>query len=258
MRASYILGLGFLTAASLLAPREARAGTRAPLSSLAALPGPVAPRTPEATPAVVGATVKTKDGYGSTRWHDVNASTGRGYCLATTETGYRWMSSWGTSAKSTATDLDLDRLVEKDGKVTLERTRVHFDPSDATLTSKGRSQVELHEIARSAAGVVVWAYRDGRDVVVLARNVERGVESRRPGEEEGMFPFISSDGCPFAGARLDARKAESGSLVQLVGSLPAVGKGKDKVIPHFIVDVSVSRVGRDVEPMLAISVRTRD
>ena len=258
MRASYMVTLMVAASAGLLAPLEVHAATRSPLSALSALPAPLAPRTPEATAAVVGAVVKSKDGYGSTRWHDVNAATGRGYCLSTGENGYRWMSSWGTSAKGTAAELDLDRLVERDGKVTLERTHVHFDPSDATLTAKGRSQVELHEVARTAEGIVVWAFRDGHDVVVLARNVVRGVESRRPNAEEGMFPFISSEGCPFAGARLDARKVSSGTLVQLSVALPAVGTAKNKDASRVIVDASMSRVGRDPEPIIAVSVRTRD
>lgn len=258
MRASYTLATTVVGALSLLAPSEAQAGTKAPLSSLASLPAPTPPRTPETTDAVAGVTVKTKDGYGGTVWHDVNASTGRGYCLATTEGGYRWMRSWGTSSKGTASDLDLDRLVEKDGKATLERTRVHFDPTDASLTTRGRSQVELREIARTPAGIVVWAFRDGKDVVVLARNVERGVESRHPSTEDGGFPFVSADGCPFAGARLDARKPDAGSVAQLTGALAPVGTGKDKVVPRFMVDASLSRVARDPEPMLAVTVRVRD
>lgn len=258
MRASCILFATVVLAAALLASSEARAAATAPLSSLAALPAPAPPRTPEATAAVAGVVVKSKEGYGSTRWHDVNAATGRGYCLSVSEGGYRWMSSWGTSAKGTASDLDLDRLTEKDGKATLERTRVHFEPSDGALTTRGRSQVELREVARTPAGVVVWAFREGRDVIVLARNIERGVEARRPGADEAMFPFVSSDGCPFAGARLDARKAEGGSVAQLTGALPPVGTGKEKVVPRFLVDASLSRVGRDPEPMLAVRVRMRD
>jgi hypothetical protein len=258
MRAICILSVTVTALASVLVPADARAGTTAPLSSLGVLPAPVPPRTPEATATVAGVVVKSKDGYGNTRWHDVNAATGRGYCLSASEGGYRWMSSWGTSAKGSASDLDLDRLVEKDGKATLERTRVHFEPSDATLTTKGRSQVELHEIARTPAGIVVWAFREGRDVVVLARGATSGIESRRTGADEAMFPFVSSDGCPFAGARLDARKAEGGSVAQLVGDLPPVGTGKDKVVPRFLVDASLSRVGRDPEPRIAVSVRIRD
>lgn len=258
MRAEYIVAATVLVGCSLIAPSEAHAGTKAPLSSLAALPAPVPPRAPEALAAVAGVTVKTKEGYRGAVWHDVNAAVGRGYCLTTTESGYRWMSSWGTSSKGNASDLDLERLVEKDGKVTLERTRVHFDPTDASLTTKGRAQVELREVARTPAGVVVWAFRDGRDVVLLARNVERGVESRRASSEEGAFPFISADGCPFAGARLDARKPEGGSVAQLTGALPAVGTGKEKVVPRFLVDASLSRVSRDAEPTIAVTVRMRD
>lgn len=258
MRASYILSATVLVGCALLVPSEAHAGTRAPLSSIAALPAPVPPRTPEATGAVPGLTVKSKDGYRGTVWHDVNAAIGRGYCLATTEGGYRWMSSWGTSSKGSVSDLDLDRLVEKDGKAILERTRVHFDPADASLTAKGRSQVELREVARTPAGIVVWAFREGKDVVLLARNIERGVESRVPPSEEGGFPFISADGCPFAGARLDARKPDAGSVAQLTGTLPPVGTGKDKVVPRFMIDASLSRVARDPEPMIAVTVRVRD
>jgi hypothetical protein len=258
MRASYILSGAVVVGSALLVPSEAHAGARAPLSSLAALPAPVPPRTPEVTGTVPGLAVKSKDGYRGTVWHDVNASIGRGYCLATTEGGYRWMSSWGTSSKGTASDLDLDRLVEMDGKATLERTRVHFDPADASLTTKGRSHVELREVAHTPAGVVVWAFREGRDVVLLARNVERGVESRVPSSEDGGFPFISADGCPFAGARLDARRPDAGSVAQLTGTLPPVGTGKEKVVPRFMVDASLSRVARDPEPMLAVTVRVRD
>lgn len=258
MRASCsLLVAGLSAAVSLLAPADAHAGTTAPLSSLGVLPAAVPPRTPEATAAVPGVVVKSKEGF-KTTWHDVNASTGRGYCIAESEGAYRWMSSWGTSAKGAASDLDLDRLVEKDGKATLERTRIHFEPSDASLTTKGRSQVELHEVARTPTGVVVWAFRDGKDVVVVARRATSGVESRRTGTEDGMFPFVSSDGCPFAGARLDARKAEGGAVAQLSGELPPVGTGKEKVVPRFVVDASLSRVRRDPEPRLAVTIRMRE
>jgi hypothetical protein len=257
MRAARTFVGSSLLLATMLAAPSASAGTTTPVSALASLPRAVPLKTPEATTSIVGLALKTKDGYRDTKWHDLLASTGRGYCLSSGEGGARWMSTYGSSSRSSAEDLDLDHLVEKDGKVTLERTRVHFDPADATLTATGRSQVELHEITRTAAGIVVWAFRDGRDIVVLARNVERGMESPRP-QQDGTFPFISSDGCPYAGARLDARKPEAGTIAQLTGALPAQGTGKDKVIPRFMIDASLSRVSRDPEPMLAIRVRVRD
>lgn len=256
MRAQSVLALPFLAAAVLVAP-AASAGTKSPLSALSAMPGPVAIKAPELPTAIPGLVVKTKDGYGATKWHDLTAATGRGYCLASGEGGYRWMGTYGTSSRGSGEDLDLDRLVEKDGKVALERTRVHFEPTDATITATGRSRVELQEIARTTTGVVVWAFREGRDVVVLARNVERGQESRTR-TDDGMFPFVSADGCPYAGARLDGRKPDQGAIAQLSGALPAKGTGKDKVIPQFVVDASLSRVARDPEPMLAVRVRVRD
>lgn len=248
--------VSLLLGAVLVAP-SAGAATTAPLSSIAALPRPAALKLPEATTTVPGLSIKEKEGYKHSKWYDVNAATGRGYCLAQFEGGSRWMSSTGASDKSDAQDLDLDRLVEKDGKAILERTVVHFDPGYGTVVATGRSHVELHELARNPSGVVVWGYRDGSSVVVLARNVERGLDSRKL-SEEGTFPFASSDGCPYAGARLDARKPDAGSFVQLTGALAPVGTGKDKVFPRFTVDASVSRVARDPEPLLAIRVRMHD
>ncbi|MDB4936038.1 MAG: hypothetical protein JWP87_3010 [Labilithrix sp.] len=259
MHASYKMIAGAaLFACAVLVPSEAHAGTVSPLSSIATMPGLLPLKTPEAITGIAGATVKSKDGYRGSRWHEVTTAAARGYCLTSTEGGFRWMSTYATSSGSNAEDLDLDRLVEKDGKVTLERTRVRFDPSDASLTATGRSRVELHEIARSPDGVVVWAYRDGRDVVVVTRNVDRGVESREVDVERNDFPFVSAEGCPFAGARLDARKPETGTFVQLAGNLAPRGTGKERVTPRFTVDASLSRVARDPEPRIAVRVRVRD
>ncbi len=264
IRAGYTF-TALATLAAVMVPSEAHAGTTSLLSTLAALPAAPAPpapgpvtETPNPPVAVAGVVVKTKDGARDTKWHDLNAATSRGYCLTSTVGGYRWMSSWGTSSRSTPDDLDLEHLSEKDGKVTLERTRLHFDPSDATLTATSTARVELKEIARTPAGVVVWAYRQGRDVIVLAKNVDRGVESRPAESDEATMPFVSAEGCPYAGARMDARKPENGAVVQLSGSLPAHGTGKDKVTPQFMVDVSLSRVARDPEPKLAVRVRVKE
>ena len=267
MRAQYtvVVMATMAAAAAVLVPSEARAGATSPLSALAVMPAspPAAPRasvteTPNPPVAIPGVSVKSKDGYRDTKWHDLNAATSRGYCLVSREGGYRWMASWGTSSRSNAEDIELDRLVEKDGKVTLERTRLHFEPSEASLVATGTARVELHEVARGPAGVVVWGFREGRDVIVLARNVDRGVESRPAESDESAIPFVSAEGCPFAGARLDARKPGEGSVAQLNGALPARGSGKDKVVPQFMVDASLSRVARDPEAKLAVRVRVRE
>jgi hypothetical protein len=262
MRASYTVVVLATIAAAVLVPSEARAGSTSPLSALAVMPAAPAPgrvmESPNPPVAIPGVALKSRDGYRDTKWHDLNAATSRGYCLVSREGGYRWMASWGTSSRSNAEALELDRLVEKDGKVTLERTRLHFEPSDASLIATSTARVELREVARSPAGVVVWGFREGRDVIVLARNVDRGVESRPADSDESSMPFVSAEGCPFAGARLDARNPQNGSVAQLNGALPARGEGKDKVVPQFSVDVSLSRVARDPEAKLAVRVRVRE
>jgi hypothetical protein len=190
------------------------------------------------------------------KWHELTASTARGYCFATSDSGPRWTSTWGLRSRGQAEEIDLDRFVERDGKATFERTRVVLDPKTGTVTAKGRSSVELQEIVRGPEDVVAWAYRDGKDIVILARHAERGVESRRKtNDDDGSFPFVSADECPFAGVRLDARKPDAGAFVQLSGSLPAKGKGKERVVPRFVIDASLSKVARDPEPLLAVRVR---
>ena len=256
MRAQCMWGAASVALLMLAAPSAAGAGT-APLSSIATLKGLGPLRAPSAVTPVPGLTLTTKD-HGRTTWYDLAASTGRGYCLAQKESGYRWMGTYGATANGATEDLELDRLVEKDGTATLERTRVHFDPPSGTVTATGRSQVELTEISRNPAGVVVWAYREERAIVILAKRVEGGVESHQIGSAGAGAPFVSVDGCPFAGARLDARKPEAGAFVQLTGALPAQGTGKDKTVPKFIVDASISRVARDPEPVLAVRVRMHD
>lgn len=247
------------SASATLADASPTAGASSPLSAITALPAlsPVKAAVPQAV-AVPGVTLKTTESRRGAKWHALTATTARGYCFSSTEAGYRWMSDYGTSSTATSSEeLDLSRVVEKDGTATLERTRLVIDPGLGTVTAKGRSTVALRELARSEAGVVVWAFREGKNVIVLARKVERGVESAAK-VDDGTFPFVSADGCPYAGARLDARDPAAGSFVQLSGALPAKGTGKDKVIPRFMVDVSLSRVARDPEPMLAVRVRVKD
>jgi hypothetical protein len=251
------LAVSLLGVVTLSSP-PAAAAARAPLSSLETQKRPTPLKMPETPAAVPGLAMKSKEGPHETRWHDLTAATGRGYCIQSAEGGMSWSRSRGASSRGTAEDFDLVRLVEADAKVTLERTRVHFDPPSGSLTAMARSVVGLSEIARSPAGVVVWAYRDGKDVVVMARGVSRGIESRRRSGDDADERFVSSSDCPFAGARLDARKPDAGSMAQLAGALAPRGSGKDKVASQFIVDASLSRVARDLEPMLAVRVRVHD
>lgn len=254
--------LGLASAAVLLAtlvPTEASAASTSPLSALAALPKPTALKIPTATTTVQGLVLKTTE-HRSSKWHELRSATGRGYCMEIDQgTGRQWTSTFGVSDRGEASELALLRLLTDGEKTSLERTTVKFEPSSAEMVATGRSTVELHEISRQN-GVVVWAYRDGRNVVVIVRNVDRGIEARKPSGEEAepSFPFISVDGCSFAGAHLDTQKIDRGTFAQLVGSLPAKGTGKDKVTPRFTVDASLSRVTRDPEAKIAIRVRVID
>jgi len=252
--------LAALASATLAdASPSATAASSAPLSALGALPAltPVKAAVPQAV-AVPGVTLKTTESRRGTKWHQLTAVTARGYCFSAADPAHRWMSEYGTSSSATSTEeLDLSRLVEKDGAATLERTRLVIDPAAGTVTARGRSTVALHEIGRSAAGVVVWAFKDGKSVVILARNADHGTESKVKIDDE-TFPFVTSDGCPYAAARIDARDPAAGSFAQLSGNLPPKGAGKEKVVPRFIVDVSLSRVARDPEPMLAVRVRVTE
>lgn len=253
-----------LAAASLgltvLASSIANAGTPSPLSTIHTLPqlSPLRATTPVAV-TVPGVTLKTRDGYNGTKWHDLTTATGRGYCFASTDGGFRFMNTMGMSSKSDRDEVDLDRLFEKDGKTMFERTRVALDGTTATVTAVGRATVELQEIGRGPEGLVVWAYRTGPDVIVLTKRADRGMESFQRQSDDGMqVPFVSVDGCPYAGARLDAKKPEAGTFAQLVGTLPAKGTGKEKVEQKFFVDASLSKVARDPEPMISVRIRVRD
>jgi hypothetical protein len=256
MRAEYkFVGASLFVLATSVAP-HASAGTRAPMSSIAALPkaAPIAvPAEPVEIPGVV---VSTKAIRGAQRYHQIEAAKSGGYCLAFSDQPH-FMTTWTVGATEPAADADLDRLVvQKDGRVTLERTRLHMDPHDvSSLRAIARSSVELHEIARTAKGVVVWAYREGTDVVVIARDVDGGTDARS-GVHDSVTAFIQNDGCSFAAMHIDARKPEGGAFGQLVGTLPRQGKAKGTPDVRFVIDASVSRVTRDPEPMLAVRVRT--
>lgn len=247
-------------AAGLFASSMASAGTSSPLSTIRTIPAlaPVRATTPAAV-TVPGVSLKSRDGYGATKWHDLKSSTGRGYCFASTEGGFRFMDNYGVSSKAEPDELDLDRLFEKDGKTLLERTRIAIDGRTGTVTAVGRAVVELQEIGRGPEGVVVWAYRMGPDVIVLTKRVDRGMEGFVRSPDDGTtVPFVSVDGCPYAGARLDAKKPEAGTFAQLIGELPAKGTGKDKTTQKFFVDASLSKVARDPEAMISVRIRVRE
>ena len=87
MRAHRTFLAGSLLLATVLVAPLANAGKTAPISTLSSMSKLTPLHTPEAITALPGVSMKSKDGYNSTRWHDINAATGRGYCLMTWEGG---------------------------------------------------------------------------------------------------------------------------------------------------------------------------
>lgn len=248
---SLALTIGLAAVLSLSA--IANAGQTAAVSSLAALPAASPIR--HASPGKVAGLTLTSSDIGrnkETKWHELTANANQGFCINDHEAGMRWSNSIGASEKTPASDFELLHLADKDGKTTLERTNVHFDSPGGTIAPTGRAQVELTEVARTQNGeVVVFAYRDGSNIVLLARGAESGTESRTLAGDSGMVAFVSADGCNFSGVRLDARKPEGGTVAQMA----VVVKVDAKNSRRFLVDASLSKVARDPEPKLAVRIR---
>ncbi len=241
---------------------EATAGVQSPLSAVPSLPK-LKPSATVGTPGVAsdvlpGVRLKASNAAGASRWLELSAAKKSGYCFEPSQNNLSWTATTGATAGSPSQELTLVRLVETtDGHATFERTQVHFDPASASLTAMGRTSVELKEVARSAAGIAVWAFRSGNQITVLARDVEMTAEVLPAGTADDRPTVFGSD-CGFGGARLDVSKPENGAVAQLAGTLPRGGKGKDAVRARFVVDVSVSRVSVDPEAMLAVRIRMRD
>ena len=238
-----------VAAAALAASSPGTAANKAPVSALPLMPAPRDRSDPPKDYGVAGMTVKE---IGDGPRVELVAATSRGYCIADTKDGL------SLSSSTTSTDdeeLELWRLVETDGKATFERTRFEVAGYLRSPWVKSKTSIELRAVT-SSNGVTVWGFRHPNgDVVLLARGAASGREvPGKKSEEDGSFDLVSSD-CAFGAARLSASAVKAGSLAQLRGSLPPVGEGKAKVVPHFVVDGSMAKLSRDPEPMLAVRVR---
>ena len=250
-RVSSALG-GAAAALAVASTPAAHAASSEPLSALQSLAPVVAPKGDPPEFDGVDVTVKPS---GSSTWVEVRAKAGS--CFAYSDFGYTLDTTYGESSRAQPRKMDLLRLRERAGSFVLERTRIELAVATGKATLEGRSSVPLTEVARSPGGeVVVWAYREGREVVIVSRTAgeAHGAHSPRPSPEEGTSSAFSSR-CPFAVARLDARAPEAGTVAQIVGRLPARGQGRDRVSPRFVIDASVARTSRDPEPVLSVRVR---
>lgn len=246
---------GWLAAAvaSVAVAADAHAATMSAIPRLSAMAA-MTPLKDAVVEKLPGITMKPEGVAGMTRWRDFTAATSRGYCLADSgNDGTSLYDSYRRYATMTKGDIDVVRLVEKDGRASIERTRVHFVDNALVPDVMGRSTVALVEVAHSEAGSV-YGYREGSEVVLVMKGAESGIEGRKASAEQGGNSFSSSS-CSFGMARLDG---VAGSIAQLRGSLPSRRTGKDKITPRFLVDASVSKLARDKEPMLAVRVRIDD
>jgi hypothetical protein len=233
---------GCVLAALVLSPALARSSPT-PVSSIPTLPKPTAPKGNTAVAGLKITTTEQKHG----NWTTVAADTRHGYCVVTSsEMMYIGAETGGSRDKE---DVDVYRLSDKDGTVSLEHSRVNVDFDSGAAKLVGRSSIELVEVARSS-GVAAWAYRDGLDIVLVARNADTGGESPHLADSKDgpITPFINVQDCPWALARIDAKRAKQGVVAELGGQ---VAKTKSR----FVVNASLSRVSRDPEPVLAVRVR---
>ena len=247
-----------LLASCLLMPSSAHAADKKPLSSLPLMPEKKdadAPLDLAKAPPIPGIAVKDVKNYGSIGTHvEVNAATTKGYCFVDREYGLRLSSA---SMSSPFND-ELWRFTETDGKAQLERTRIQVVPSEKAAWLRSRTTVELAPVT-SAHGVTVWGFREGGDIVLVAKGADGGRESPHPKKDEtadgiDMVSFVSSD-CGWGATRLNTQLSKAGTLAQLRGNLPPIGEGKQKVTPHFVINGSISKVSRDPEPILAVNVQ---
>jgi hypothetical protein len=246
-----VSALGLVAAAVASAPAPASAAPLG-LSSLPAMPalGPLKDGPP------AGVKLEVSTGYAGRTWHRIDAEAAKGYCIMTGGSSSMTTQSWN-SAIDESDQAYVVRLVEKDGQARLEVARLAFDAVAGSASGSAPKRVALREIARSG-DVVAWAYREGKRVVVVSRRITGGVDtasSKLEPEREGedVSPFLANDGCPFVLARLDLRAA--GPIAQLEGAI-SKGKGKARKTRRYVIDVSVSKVARDPEPL--VSARVRD
>ncbi len=164
--------------------------------------------------------------------------------------------AYGTSSN----EVDVFRLLEARDGTMLERMRLSALATTKEVTVMSRTRVKLREVRRSPNGeVLVWAFRDPRGVSIVSRTSRQAqVVSAVELDAAGPTSVVTVQNCGFAMARMTPRAPALGAVAQIAGSLEPRGKGKERVVPRFVVDASVSRVTRDPETLLAVRIRLLD
>ena len=175
-------------------------------------------------------------------------------CLVSYSDAGRPVSSNRDVITSSATSVRVERLVTaEDGSATLEVNAIQVDEKSYRL--RGRLQVPLTVVARDPRGIVVYAYRAAGELVILTSIANSGGSYRnapappKSGEPMPFSELIGFADCSLNRARLDPRYA--GAAV-LTGRTKAEGEAKSKL---FTINASLSKVTRDPEPILSVSVR---
>lgn len=245
--------LAGLSLTALAAPAFAE---KTPISQLPTIAAPHDAKTPPKTYGVPGLKVGEHQVSQGSTYYEVNATTKDGYCLLDDS-----FSTFLNLTESTQPSEggELWRFTEKDGTATLERTRFELVTYLENAWVKSKTSVELHAVAKEN-GVTVWSMRQPNgDLVFLAKGAEGGREAHVPSKDEGG-PLVgtATSSCSFGATQIDAAIVKTGGgIAQLNGSLPAIGEGKDKVVPRFTVDISAMKLSRDPEPEITVRVRVR-
>lgn len=250
-RIAHVLAV-FGVVATVASP--AFAGERTVLSAVPTLVAAKDAENPPKQYGVPGLSLKEEKTNRSS-YYEISAATAQNYCLVNLEENLEMQ------PMTTNTDqAEMWRLTEKDGTATLERTRYQVAPYLDSAWIKSKNSIELKPLATDL-GVTAWAMRQSNgDVVVLAMHATGGRESMRgeKPEQQGRFNFTHSE-CTFGAVRISAYAiAHGGGSAQLRGDLPAVGEGKARVVPQYVIDVSASKTTRDPEAILSARIRKVD
>lgn len=231
------------------------AGERTALSAVPTLVAPKDAETPPKQYGVPGLSLKEQKTNRSS-YYEITAATAQNYCLVNLEENLEMQPI------TTNTDQnEMWRLTEKDGTATLERTRYQVAPYLDTAWIKSKNTIALKPLATDL-GVTAWAMRQANgDVVILSMHGTGGREAMRGSEKAdqvGRFSFTHSE-CNFGAVRISAYAiAHGGGSAQLRGDLPAVGEGKARIVPQYVIDVSASKTSRDPEAVLSARIRKVD
>jgi hypothetical protein len=165
-----------------------------------------------------------------------------------------WMETGQTASYGTL--FRTDRIVTTGEHPEIERSLIEV--SGDTVRVTGRQRIPLTVVARDPHGLVVYAYRTAGELFVLAPAVGgtfRNTTFGATGTDMDPSSMFGSYDCGFVAARIEVRPSTGASAVlsgnlALPAPLPTTGAP-----PRFVVNASVSKVLRDPEPVLSISVR---